>query len=104
MINLKMETLLQRTPLVGFSQLVGPCLQSSSQLPRVGWDCKLPEEVCQNCWLPDEKNQATNGNSVSESSFIWLPPLLFYPLVPLSFHENLGISHHPLNPMRVERN
>jgi hypothetical protein len=42
------------------------------------------------CWLPAEKNQLTVGNSISESSFVWLSPLLFYSHVPLSFHENRG--------------
>jgi hypothetical protein len=29
-------------------------------------------------------------DSISESSFVWLPPLLFYSHIPLSFHENQG--------------
>jgi hypothetical protein len=59
-----------------------------SQLPQVGWYCQLPEVVCQNCWLPAEKNQLTDRHSVSESSFVWLPPLIFYSRVPLLFHKN----------------
>jgi hypothetical protein len=46
--------------------------------------------VCQNCWLPAEKNQLIDRDSVSESSFVWLPPLLFYSRVPLLFHKNRG--------------
>jgi hypothetical protein len=45
----------------------------SSQLPWVGWFCQLPEVLCQNYWLPAERNQHSNGSSVSsvlESSFI----------------------------------
>jgi hypothetical protein len=52
--------------------------QLSCQLPQVGRYCQLPEVVCQNCWLPAQKNQLTDGDSVSESSFIWLPPFLLF--------------------------
>jgi hypothetical protein len=81
---------LYQSTLVGFSQLVSPCLQFSSQFLRIGWYCQLPEVVCHNCWLPAEKNQLTNGDSVSENSLVWILPLLFYSRVPLSFHENRG--------------
>jgi hypothetical protein len=42
----------------------------SSQLLWVGWYCQLLKVVCQNYWLPAERNKLSNGSSVLESSFI----------------------------------
>jgi hypothetical protein len=62
----------------------------SSQLPRVCWYCQLPEVVCQNCWLPTERNQLSDGGSVSESSFVWFPPFLFYFPCSISVPQEMG--------------
>jgi hypothetical protein len=69
----------------------GRFLTSGEPLPLVvfsvspGWlYCQLPRVVCQNCWLPAEKDQPSNGDSVSENSFGRflttgepLPPVVF---------------------------
>jgi hypothetical protein len=81
---------------LGFSQVVRPCPRLSSQLPWVGWYCQLPDVVCQNCCLPSEKDHLSDGDSVSENSFIWLPPFLFYsPCSIFVPREPRNKSHHP---------
>jgi hypothetical protein len=105
--------LILSAPQGGIPELLAPCWEGSTQrwrlcirensfgrflttdepLPPVvfsaspGWlILSAPEVVCQNCWLPAEKNQLTDGDSVSENSSMWLLPLLLYSCVPLSIH------------------
>jgi hypothetical protein len=51
--------------------------------------------VCQNCWLPAEKDQLSSGVSRSEKSFMWLLPFLFYFLCPIFIPQELGNKSHP---------
>jgi hypothetical protein len=45
--------------------------QLSSHLPGLADTVRSPR--CQNCWLPAQRNQLSNGSSVLESSFYWWP-------------------------------
>jgi hypothetical protein len=54
---------------------------------RVGWYCQFPEVICQDCWLPAERNQLSDTDFVLESSFVWLPLFLFYFHFPSLFYS-----------------
>jgi hypothetical protein len=49
------------------------------------------------------RNQLADRGSVSEYSFVWLLPLLFYSQTPLLFHENLVTKSMPADPHAGER-
>jgi hypothetical protein len=93
----------QRTTLVVFSELVSPCFWVSSQLHR------LADTLSSLRWyaITDRsmlrRNQLADGGSVTEYSFVWLPPLLFHSHVPSLFHENWVTKSMPAETHAGER-